>query len=455
MDSTTPVSQYLPSELLDNIFSHFTTSHDGKPSNDDTNTLLDACLASRRICEIAQPHLYATIHLDFLSSKTGLLQRTLEDRPHLQLAVKELRMDRQQYPKPRDWKDNATAYTQPFALFFQNILPLLTNLAVFRSDHHDYTTKLIASFLFKEGSGYHMDLPTDFGHLRSLELVAYDSIFKYNYILRLPRLERVFLHSIEVLFYDDEDAGLPNDWGWTSQSIKELILRPTDLNPCRRPQPLFRENSLSALSRSLPLLEALTIERFTITSNRNRCRSLAAFFTPQIEDHLRPLKIYDGGVDAITQNRTFPRNRPSAGTIAFFQSVKASRLEHLAIDIYVFFYCTVEGSLPDFSIPKSIRQLTLRYLEDTSRNEITTILDNWESAAVVQHARHSYPLLQEIHLELDLAGVRQADNTILQRYKREFHDVGIDFHFLVHEKELLRSWRPSRSAYPRPSTATR
>ncbi|KAF1950444.1 hypothetical protein CC80DRAFT_509781 [Byssothecium circinans] len=274
MESSAKATPYLPPELWNQIFSHLTILRDGK-ANNDAQTLCSMCLVSHRFREVAQPHLYATIKLDIASHQAKRLRQTLRAKPHLGLAVKEVVIE-----------CSSDYYGLELRHFLQELLQSMRHLRLFHSNHRGCTIKLIESVLYKEGSSYKVDVPTDLANLRSLELLAHDLVFKYNYVLRLPQLERLCLNFVDLSDHN-EDTSLPDDWGWISPTVKELVLRlalPAMFALC------LRRRSLSALSRSLPCLEALTIEHSNELVTPILIRRTMAAFSPQLETSLRRLE---------------------------------------------------------------------------------------------------------------------------------------------------------------------
>src|SRR5262245_25264607 len=88
----------LPTELLDLIFSHCTTSVNGKGSR-DTKPLFNACLVCCRWYEVARPYLYDDIRLNVRSVQLRYLFRTFKANPQLACSVKELSIECAPYSK--------------------------------------------------------------------------------------------------------------------------------------------------------------------------------------------------------------------------------------------------------------------------------------------------------------------------------------------------------------------
>ncbi|KAF2644160.1 hypothetical protein P280DRAFT_226144 [Massarina eburnea CBS 473.64] len=427
MSLSTESSQYIPPELLDHIFSYLTVLRNGTCEN-DAKHLYNACLASRQLYEIALPQLYATIRLDISSHQVKLLLRTLQEKPHLALAVKEVSIE-----------CTTDYYALALQSFLQELIDRMHNVVLLRNDRRSCTTRFINTVLYKKGGGYSMGVPTDLNNLRSLELFAEDLVFKYNYILRLPQLQRVCLNATAVVDYHQEDMTWPDNWGWTSYSIKELILRPCIRSMVDRRWDiplLLRSNSLTALSRCMPALEALTIEHFN-PENHHKIgfRVLAIFFVPQLSGSLRRLEIRDGCLNPTDVGSGLTPLLNPQDSKAIFEGIGASALTHLAIDLGTFRHGNVCEDLFDLamgSMPTLLRRLTLHYDDTSSTGIIASILE-WDIKIVVQQVRCRCPKLTEIDLDLRINGGSKIDRPILQQYKEEFQAVGINFHIPEHK----------------------
>ncbi|KAF2683223.1 hypothetical protein K458DRAFT_389826 [Lentithecium fluviatile CBS 122367] len=413
---------FLPNELLQHTFAYFAVSDGGTNNQQDAKALASICLASWRLYRIAQPLLYGTIQLDIRSNKLDILLHTLKKRRELTATIKELYLEcGPDFPARVQWMYRVRR-------FLQDLLPALTRLSVLKSNHRVCTTKLVELALYKQGNGYHMNAPSDLSNLHTLELFASDYVYKYNYILRLPRLRRVCLYSAKLVDVDNEDAVLPNDWGWTSPSIKELVFR----SPHRvwsAPGSLrLRSNSLQALSRSLPRLESLRYEHFETVLNPWQCRALATFFAPQLAGNLRRLELRDGRLDASrVKLRTGVIQIPDMSVI---DKIQSSNLDYLSLDWHTLVLEAVDAGpvdgLPPVSSPlKTLRHLTFRYAEANAEK-----LPPWIPESVLEHVQWRFPALEKIDLELKLR--ERADNALLQRYVKVFRSAGIELEVLEH-----------------------
>lgn len=410
----------LPDELVDSIITQLATASDEKDKEDAKNHL-NVCLVSRRFHRVGQPHLYKAIRLDVRSRMPSLLLKTLKANPRLTKAVRELSIECAPIGStPMDMMDIIQALRQ----FLQDLLPSLTNLTSLKSDHRVGTTKLVESVLYKEGNGYYMGIPTDLGNLRTLELFAADYIFKYNHILRLPQLERVVLNSTKVVQNpDNEDESLLDDWGWTSQSIKELVLHlwsgPTS---SRR----LKSNSFRALSRSMPRLESLRIHHYETNLYPCTLRCLAVFFAPQLYESMRRLELRDGRIDA-----GYPRPERVSNPIddgrRFLPILQSAKLEYLFIDFYTFneVLDDIGGSdtINKASIPPTVRHLAVRYVQ--FRGEITSDILSWDWQTIAHLVCLKFPVLKRLNLELRLP--TKVDDNIISKYEEGFRAVGIVF----------------------------
>jgi len=417
----------LPAELLDQVIAHAAQSTSDRTRGRHAANLSSCCLVSRRFREAAEPVLYSTIFLENLSNAPALLLKTLASRPHLAEIVKELFIE---CAAPC-----ATPVQQVYQLrdFLEGALGLLVNLRSLGSNHRVVTTKLVEATLYKRGSGYSMSIPTELGNVRTLELFAADYIYKYNYILRLPQLRRVVLHSAKIIDYDIEDAAFPDDWGWTSSSIKELVLHQGYRHLSSMAMRL-RARSLRALSSSMPCLEYIRLYHFECNLFPRQSRHLLAFFAPQLQSSLRQLIIQDGRIDA-----RYPEIGPNYLTddgMAALADIKTSRLEVLSIDVHILFDTIHNMSLVETinaaSLPAALRHLHLRYVEANDMSSVgdTNTMLSWNCNDVAGQIKSKCPLLESINLELRL--LKTPDNIAIERYKYALSCTGVQLDVQIH-----------------------
>jgi len=426
----------LPNELLDATFAHFVASG-GSDDRQDAVTLSNICLASRRLCHIAQPLLYRSIEIDVRSDQPQLLLATLKTRPELATAIKELFLECAATDGP-----TPTELGYRIRQFLEDVFPTLKGLRILRSNHRVCTTKLVESVLYKPGSGYHMSIPTDLSNLQSLELFADYYVFKYHFILRLPQLRRVVMHSTKILNLLDEDRVLPNDWGWSSQSIKELVLRLSSRTGMGRESLI--SNTLQALSRSLPCLECLRIEHHGTVLDPWEMRYLTAVFTPQLELTLRRLAIVDGQID--TCYPTFVNSIHSNDESAIYK-IQTSNLEYLSIDWHTLFIGPEDSACGACSLT-TLRHLTLRYVELYASDA-----PELNPRFLLEYVQLRFPFLKR--LDLELRSHRPVDHKVLRLYSTTFTSAGIIFN--VREHSSITPWTSVRrtgciTSSGRPST---
>jgi hypothetical protein len=347
------------------------------------------------------------------------LQGTLKAKTELAAAVKELSLECRFISIPAPSQHLLRG-------FLRDVLPYLTGLLVLRTYHNLSTARLIDTALYKEGNGYHMSVPTDLSNLQSLELHATDFVYKYNYILRLPRLRRVCLKDISVLDEKNEDPILPNNWSWTSQSIKELALHlKYGLLDCGYIG--LMTNSLQALSRSMPHLESLHIQHHETILSPWTCRALAAIFTPQLAGTLRRLELCDSLPSLFHPKLEYHSDQ--IDDLSLIDKIQASGLECLLIDWHTLTLKTNEStSVYDRSHAAcpltTLRCLTLRFVEiDTEQ------LPTWDPG-VLEYVQLRFPSLERINLELRLR--EKADYGVLQKFAKLFDAAGIVFEVQQH-----------------------
>ncbi|PVH95336.1 hypothetical protein DM02DRAFT_163364 [Periconia macrospinosa] len=414
-------SKPLPPELLAQVFSHLTPllslSYSQRCQN--ITTLLNACLASRKLYDIAQPHLYEAIEFDISSLQLKHLLPVLRTKPHLISNTKALSIT----------QSGSDYYGMQLRQFTQEFLPVLTKLDTFRSDCHVGTSHLIHNMLFKVGSSYTMAEPTDFGQVTRLELYAGKMVFQYNYLLRLPRLETVCLNGLDIYDPYREDSSLSRDWKWTSSTIKNLVLR-----PFRGPKGgwgpnlvLDRENSLTALAHSMPNLESLTIDQSGEHLNPSSLFRLLSFFDEQLRGSLRRLELKDGKATQETLRPPYIESLYDRDE-AMFAGIRESSVEELLIDSHVFLHVEREVPLLDPAcIPKSVRSLDIRHRDTPFGNPA---MDMWELrdqdvVDLVTGIKNARPCLESIFLEV--IARTKIENSILDTYRAAFRDVGIRF----------------------------
>lgn len=421
----------LPNELLDLVVAQVASADKVRPERNATD-LAHCCLVSKRFFEAAQTPLYTRIHVEVMSDEPTLLLGTLKANVQLAKAVKELYI---QSAAP-----TATPAQQVLLLrdFLEESLPLCRNLAAFRSDHRIVTLKLVETALYSK-TGYSMSVPTELGNIRTLELFAADYIFKYNYILRLPRVEKVVLYSAKIIDLDGDDNTLPSDWGWTSQSIKELEIHQGFRNWNPTPSRM-RRNSLQALARSVPLLERLRLYHYECALYPTQSRQLLAFFTSQLRKQMHVLSIQDGRIDA--RHPELGHDYLTDDGSAVLDDIKESNLQSLSIDLHIL--CTtirhlsLHEAIDAVNLPPTLRYLNLRHVEvnDASSVTDTGALLNWDRQLVVQQIARKCPALAGIDLELRL--LRKPHYPTIQGYRESFASIGIVFNVLVHNYSASR-----------------
>lgn len=418
---------YLPTELLDHIFGY---------CEDEKSTLVNVMQASRLFNRIAERHLYRSVGLRDSREQPGLLLRTLQENTQLADLIEELTV-----PSIVESLYGASGFQ------LAGMLPMLRNLSVFTGKTRAATSHLIRATLYKQGSGCFMDVPTDLGNLRTLELFACELAYKYHYIFRLPRLETVVLVNIKVIDEEFEDERFEDDWGWTSSSIKELVLRPA--NSFWQPaMPQLYANCLCALSRSMPRLESLKIH----TSTDPRTERLLGFFARQISSSLRRLELHDEHNDPTTMHLRRSRNPKDFKWMR--ETLQEARLDHLTIDVFTLFDAsnemTAAEAMMNAGLPPSVRHLNLRFDDPRNRDESTSLYD-WDCKTLVSLIRSHLRYLETINLELLLRG--NANLNVIERYREEFRNVEISFFVTLHQSPpqeigLITCSRPALSALP-------
>jgi hypothetical protein len=277
-----------------------------------------------------------------------------------------------------------------------------------------------------------MGIPINLENIRTLELFAADYIYKFNYMLRLPQLRRVLLHSMKIIDLDGDDRAYPNDWGWVSHSIKELEIHQGFRAWNSAPYRLW-SNSLQALARSLPALSYLRLFHHECTFYPRQSRHLLGFFKSQLRNSLRRLTIEDGRIDA--RHPELGYNYLSDDT-SILEDIQASNLEYLSIDLHTLFtrvfHMGLTEAIEAASLPPSLRHLHLRHVEinDMSSVEDTSALIDWNPQTIVKELARKCLSLSRIDLELRL--LRKPDYSMLEAYKTAFASEGIRFNILVH-----------------------
>ncbi|KAL5412555.1 hypothetical protein PMIN04_009807 [Paraphaeosphaeria minitans] len=432
----------LPNELLDQVITHVAQSNDGR-NIQDANSLANCCLVSKAFLQCARPVLYSAIHLDLMTDEPSSLLKTLKSDVQLARAVNSLFI---QCGSPCS---TPVQRINELREFMTEALPLFVNLTSFRSDHRIATIKLVETSLvglyllvllqllrrhqYHNTGGYSMGIPINLNNIRTLELFGADYIYKYNYILRLPQLRRVLLHSMKIIDLDGDDRAYPNDWGWMSHTIKELEIHQGFRTWNSSPYRLW-SNSLQALSRSMPALSYLRLYHQECTFYPKQSRHLLGFFRPQLRNSLRRLAVEDGRID---------RSHPGLGynylaeDVSILEDTTASSLEYLSIDLHTLFtrvhHVDLSEAIHTASLPTSLRHFRLRHTEvnDMSSVADTSTLFNWNPEMVVQELVCKCPALSQIDLELRL--LRSSDSAMLERYRTAFASQGIRFNTLVHE----------------------
>lgn len=371
--------------------------------------------------------LYREIHLELMTDAPSILLNTFRSNVQLAKAVKSLFI---QCGSPCS---TPIQHINQLREFLSEALPLFVNLTVFRSDHRIATIKLVEVTLYQD-TGYSMGIPLHLENIRTLELFAADYIYKYNYILRLPQLRRVVLHSMKIIDIDSDDRAYPNDWGWTSQSIKELEIHQGFRSWNSAPYRLW-SNSLQALASSLPALSYLRLYHYECTLYPRQCRHLLSFFKPQLRTSLRSLIVEDGRIDVHHPELGYNYLTDEDPTV--LDDIRRSRLESLSIDLHTL--CTTVHhmnfveAIDAASLPSSLRHLHLRHVEVNDMSSVgdTTTLLGWDPEAVAHELSRKCPTLTQVDLEIRL--LRTPDRSMLEKYKAVFDAEGIRFNFFVHE----------------------
>lgn len=415
----------LPNELIDHVITHVARSNDGR-SIHDAISLASCCLVSRRFYEAARPVLYSAIHLELMTDEPVVLLDTFKSNVQLATAVKSL------FIQCRARCSTPIQHSNQLRDFLAEALPLFVNLTSFRSDHRIATIKLVETSLYHD-RGYSMGIPVNLENIRTLELFAADYIYKYNYILRLPQLRRVLLHSMKIIDLDGDDRAYPDDWGWMSHSVKELEIH-QGFRTCSAPYRLW-SNSLHALARSLPALSYLRLFHYECTFYPRQSHHLLGFFKPQLRSSLRRLTIEDGRIDA--RHPEFGYNYLSDDASGVLEDITASRIESLSIDLHTLFTRVYSMGLTEAihaaNLPHSLRHLHLRHVEVNDMSSVgdTTTLLGWSPGVVVQELSRKCPALTKIDLEIRL--LRNPNPMLLEEYKMVFASRGISFNVIVHE----------------------
>jgi hypothetical protein len=411
----------LPNELLESMFAYFADV--GGPINrQDLETLRSICLTSRRLYHVAQPLLFRRVLVNLRSEQPKLLLATLRTRTDLCTAVKDLFLGF--FDSVRSTLTSDLGYT--IRQFLEDVLPALPALRTLRSNHRFLTPKLIESLLYKAGNGYSMSVPIDLGNLQSLELFADHFVFKYHFILRLPRLRRVVMRSTKISSQFDEDAGMSDGWGWTSPSIKELVFCVGGQRETGRANLL--SNTLKALSRSLPNLESLRIEQTSIDLDPGKTRYLIGVFAPQLELNLRQLEIVDGQIVSCPRLVSMSVH----DDLSAIDRIQHSKLEYLRVDWHTLF--DTRYSRRRYNSLPTLRHLMMRYVEIEGIE-----IPDWSPSIVLDNLRCRFPSLQTLVVEVRLR--KPMDQVALQEYRSVFQSAGIVFRAL--ENPLFRDPAPS------------
>ena len=279
-----------------------------------------------------------------------------------------------------------------------------------------------------------MGIPKNLENIKTLELFAVDYIYKYNYILRLPRLTRVVLHSMKIIDLDGDDRAFPNDWGWVSNTVKELEIHQGFRTWNSAPYRLW-SNSLQALAKSLPSLSYLRLYHDECTLYPRQSRHLLNFFTSQLRTSLRRLVIEDGRIDA--RHPELGHNYLTDDGSAVLDEIKASNVEYLSIDLHTL--CTTVHHMSTVqvieaaSLPSSLRRLHLRHVEINDMSSVgdTSALLSWDAQTAIYELLRKCPELVTIDLELRL--LRNPDYLAIDGYKRLFASRGVTLNVKVHE----------------------
>ncbi|KAF2441078.1 hypothetical protein P171DRAFT_488649 [Karstenula rhodostoma CBS 690.94] len=416
----------LPNELLDHIITHVAHSNDGR-NIQDASSLANCCLVSKSFYECTKPVLYSTIHLDLMTDEPSSLLKTFKSDVQLARNVKGLFI---QCGTPCS---TPIQHISQLRDFLAEALPFFVNLTTFRSDHRIATIKLVETSLYHNTGGYSMGVPINLGNIRTLELFAADYIYKYNYILRLPQLRRVLLHSMKIIDLDGDDRAYPDDWGWVSHSIKELEIhqgfRAWNSSPYR-----LWSNSLQALARSMPALSYLRLFHYECTFYPRQSHHLLGFFRPQLRNSLHRLAVEDGRIDA--RHPEFGYNYLEED-VSILEDITASGLEYLSIDLHTLFtrgfHMGLVEAIHAAGLPPSLRYLHLRHTEVNDMSSVgdTSALLDWDPEIVVQELARKCPSLSNIKLELRL--LRNPNYDMLERYKTAFASQKIRCNTLVHK----------------------
>ncbi|KAF1964999.1 hypothetical protein BU23DRAFT_36944 [Bimuria novae-zelandiae CBS 107.79] len=418
----------LPNELLDHVLVHVARSKGGGYMQAlDATSLANCCRVSRRFYGAAQPLLYSSIHLDFRTDQPSSLLKTLRADTQLAEAVKTL------FIHCGAPCSTPLQHTNRLRDFLAGALPLLTSLTTFGSDHRIVTVKLVETTLYHR-TGYTMGIPRNLENIRTLELFAADYIYKYNYILRLPRLERIVLRSMKIIDLDGDDRAYPIDWGWVSHSVKELEIHQGFRSWNSAPYRLW-SNSLQALAKSLPSLSYLRFYHYECTLYPRQSRHLLGFFTSQLRISLRKLVIEDGRIDA--RHPELGHNYLTNDGSAVLGEIKCSKIEFLSVDLHTLCTAVHHMSLIEAiqaaNLPPSLRHLHLRHVEINDMSSVgdTSALLSWDHQTVVLELVRQCPLLVSIDLEIRL--LRTPDDSVLESYRATFASQGANFNFLIHE----------------------
>lgn len=287
--------------------------------------------------------------------------------------------------------------------------------------------------------GYTMGIPRNLENIRTLELFAADYIYKYNYILRLPRLVRVVLHSMKIIDLDGDDRAFPNDWGWVSNTIKELEIHQGFRTWNSAPYRLW-SNSLQALAKSLPSLSYLRLYHDECTLYPRQSRHLLGFFASQLRTSLRRLVVEDGRINA--RHPELGHNYLTDDGSAVLDDIKASNIEYLSIDLHTL--CTAVHHMSPVevinaaSLPSSLRRLHIRHVEINDMSSVgdTSALLNWDVQTVIYELLRKCPELVNIDLEIRL--LRNPDPVAIEGYRKLLASRGVIFNVTIHECPVRR-----------------
>lgn len=279
-----------------------------------------------------------------------------------------------------------------------------------------------------------MGIPKNLENIQTLELFAADYIYKYNYILRLPRLKRVVLHSMKIIDLEGDDRAYPNDWGWISHTVKELEIHQGFRSWNSAPYRLW-SNSLQALAKSLPCLSYLRLYHYECTLYPRQSRQLLDFFTSQLRSSLRKLVIEDGRIDA--HHPQLGYNYLTDDSLAVLEEIGASNLDYISIDLHTLcssvHHTDTIQVINTSSLPRSLRHLHVRHVEisDMSSIKDTSALYDWDIQTVADELLRKCPKLAKIELELRL--LSSPDHHAIEKYKTVFASIGVLFNVRVHK----------------------